>query len=315
MSKPRTGHSPGGRPPGVSHGIVVRDLVKSYDGRRVIDGVSFEVPPGSVLALLGVNGAGKTTTVECIEGYRRPDSGEVRVLGLDPHHDRDAVVARMGIMLQEGGAYQSATPREMLALYARFYPRPRPVDELLELVGLTKVAGVRYRSLSGGERQRLNLALALIGRPQVVILDEPTAGMDPQARRVAWDHVRRLRDEGTTVLLTTHFMEEAERLADTVAVIDQGRLLALDTPAALIANSAPKRLLVTTPAAVDPTALAAAVRAPVIVEAVGRLVVEAGPDTIPVVSAWFAEQGLRLTGVSACGGLEDVFLRLTAPSS
>ncbi|MGH8884333.1 MAG: ABC transporter ATP-binding protein [Egibacteraceae bacterium] len=291
----------------------MRGLVKVYGERRVIDEVSFEVPPGSVLALLGVNGAGKTTTVECIEGFRRPDGGEVRVLGLDPRRDRDAVVARMGVMLQEGGAYQSATPREMLALYARFYPQPRPVGELLELVGLEQVAGARYRSLSGGERQRLNLALALVGRPEVVILDEPTAGMDPQARRTTWEHVRGLRDEGAAVLLTTHFMEEAERLADTVAVIDQGRLLALDAPAALVASSAPNRLLVTTPAAVDPTALAAAVGAPVTVEGTGRLTVEAGPDAIPVVSAWFAEQGLPLTGVSAGGGgLEDAFLRLTA---
>jgi ABC-2 type transport system ATP-binding protein len=296
-----------------SPGIVVRGLVKIYGERRVVDEVSFEVPRGSVLALLGVNGAGKTTTVECIEGFRDPDAGEVRVLGLDPRRDRDEVVARMGVMLQEGGAYQSATPQEMLALYARFYSRPRPVGELLELVGLEQVASARYRSLSGGERQRLNLALALVGRPEVVILDEPTAGMDPQARRAAWEHIRVLRDEGAAVLLTTHFMEEAERLADTVAVIDHGRLLALDTPAALVASSAPNRLLVTTPAAVDPAALAAAVGAPVTVEGAGRLTVAAGADAIPVVSAWFAEHGLPLTGVSAAGGgLEDVFLRLTA---
>lgn len=296
-------------------GIAVRDLVKRYGDRRVVDGVSFEVPAGTIFALLGVNGAGKTTTVECIEGFRRPDAGEVRVLGLDPRRDRDAVVARMGVMLQEGGAYQSATPREMLRLYARFYPHPRPVDELLGLVGLTKVARARYRSLSGGERQRLNLALALVGRPEVVILDEPTAGMDPQARRATWDHVRGLRDAGSCVLLTTHFMEEAERLADTVAVIDQGRLLALDTPAALVAAAAPNRVLITTPAAVDVAALSAALRAPVTVEAAGRLAVEAGPDAIPRVSAWFAEQGLPLTGVSVGGdGLEDVFLRLTTRS-
>jgi ABC-2 type transport system ATP-binding protein len=297
-------------------GIAVQDLVKVYGDRRVVDGVSFEVRAGSVLALLGVNGAGKTTTVECIEGFRKPDGGQVRVLGLDPRRDRDAVVAQMGVMLQEGGAYQAATPREMLTLYARFYPQPRPVDELLQLVNLEQVASVRYRSLSGGERQRLNLALALVGRPKVVILDEPTAGMDPQARRATWEHVRELRDEGATVLLTTHFMEEAERLADTVAVIDQGRLLALDTPAALVANSAPNRLLVTTPAAVDPAALAAAVGASVTVEGTGRLAVEAGPVAITAVSAWFADQGLPLTGVSAGGGgLEDVFLRLTARES
>ena len=308
-ARPR-GNIPG--PPG----IAVHGLVKRYGDRRVVDGVTFEVPRGSVLALLGVNGAGKTTTVECIEGFRHPDAGEVRVLGLDPFRDRDAVVARMGVMLQEGGAYQAATPREMVTLYARFYPDAWPVQELLELVGLAAVAGSRYRTLSGGERQRLNLALALVGRPDVVILDEPTAGMDPQARRATWEHVRGLRDAGAAVLLTTHFMEEAERLADRVAVLDQGRLLALDTPAALVAASAPNRVLVTTPATVDPAALSAAVCAPVTVEAAGRLAVEAGPDAIPVVSAWFAEQGLPLTGVSAGGGgLEDVFLRLTARSA
>jgi ABC-2 type transport system ATP-binding protein len=288
---------------------MVSALVKRYGDRRVVDGVTFDVPRGCVLALLGVNGAGKTTTVECIEGFRRPDGGEVRVLGLDPLGDRDAVVARMGVMLQEGGAYQAATPREMVTLYARFYRQPRGVDELLELVGLTKVARARYRTLSGGERQRLNLALALVGRPEVVVLDEPTAGMDPQARRMTWEHVRSLRDEGAAVLLTTHFMEEAERLADRVAVIDQGRLLALDTPAGLVAASAPNRVLVTTSATVDPAALSAAVRAPVVVEAAGRLAVEAGPDAIPR----FAEQGLAVTGISVGGGgLEDVFLRLTA---
>jgi ABC-2 type transport system ATP-binding protein len=294
-------------------GIEVADLVKQYGDRRVVDGISFTVGRGSVLALLGVNGAGKTTTVECVEGFRRPDAGAVRVLGLDPIRDRNTVVARMGVMLQEGGAYQAATPREMLALYAHFYPNPRPVAELLEVTGLAAVARSRYRTLSGGERQRLNLALALVGRPDVVILDEPTAGMDPQARRATWEHVRGLRDDGAAVLLTTHFMEEAERLADTVAVIDQGRLLALDTPAALVAASAPRRVLVTTPATVDVAALAAAVSARVTVESAGRLAVEAGPDAIPAVSAWFAEQGLPLTGVSAGGGgLEDVFLRLTS---
>jgi ABC-2 type transport system ATP-binding protein len=296
-------------------GIAVTGLVKRYGDRPVVDGVTFSVPCGSVLALLGVNGAGKTTTVECIEGFRRPDGGQVRVLGLDPLRDRDAVVARLGVMLQEGGAYQAATPREMITLYARFYPDPHRVDDLLELVGLTQVADARYRVLSGGQRQRLNLALAVVGRPQVVVLDEPTTGMDPQARRVTWQHIRDLRDAGAAVLLTTHVMEEAERLADRVAVIDQGKLLALDTPAALVAASAPNRVLVTTPARVDPIALSAAVDAPVIVEAAGRLAVEAGPELIPRISAWFAAQSLPLTSIAAGGGgLEDVFLRLTKKS-
>lgn len=311
MVKASATSSPGTPPLGVP-GIAVTSLVKRYGDRAVVNGITFEVPRGSVLALLGVNGAGKTTTVECIEGFRHPDGGQVRVLGFDPRRDRDAVVARMGVMLQEGGAYQAATPREMIALYARFYPKARAVDELLQMVGLTAVAKSRYRSLSGGERQRLNLALALVGHPDVAILDEPTAGMDPQARRATWDHIRGLRDAGAAVLLTTHFMEEAECLADQVAVIDQGALLALDTPAGLVAASPGNRVLVTTPANVDPTALSAAIHAPVVVEATGRFSVEAGPDAIPKVSAWFAAQGLPLTGVSVGGGLEDVFLRLTA---
>ena len=292
--------------------IRVRDLRKSYDGTPVVDGLSFDVPGGSVFALLGPNGAGKTTTVECLEGFRRPDGGEVAVLGLDPWRDRDALVARMGVMLQEGGVHQAATPREVLQLFARFYRAPLDPDALLETVGLAAVAGRRYRVLSGGQKQRLNLALALVGRPRVVVLDEPTAGMDPQARQATWDLVRGLRDDGVTVLLTTHFMDEAERLADQVAVIDRGRLLALDSPAALVADAGGDRLLVLTPAAVDAAALAAAVGAAVEEDGRGRLLVHAGPEAIPAVTAWFAARGLPLTGVSAAGGgLEDVFLRLT----
>jgi len=292
--------------------IRVRDLRKVYGGTPAVDGLSFDVPAGSVFALLGPNGAGKTTTVECIEGFRRPDGGSVEVLGFDPWRDRDALVARMGVMLQEGGVHQATTPREVLRTHARFYRAPLDPDELLETVGLTAVAGRRYRTLSGGQKQRLNLALALVGRPRVVVLDEPTAGMDPQARQATWDLVRGLRADGVTVLLTTHFMDEAERLADRVAVIDHGRLLALDSPAALVADAPQDRLLVQTPAAVDAAALAAAVGAPIEEDGSGRLLVHAGPEAIPAVTAWFAEQGLPLTGVSAAGGgLEDVFLRLT----
>lgn len=286
--------------------------MKSYGGRRVVDELSLAVPAGAVCALLGPNGAGKTTTVECIEGFRRPEGGSVRVLGLDPVRDRDRLVARMGVMLQEGGAYQAASPREMLRLYARFHAAPADSEELLASVGLTDAADQRFRTLSGGQKQRLNLALALVGRPDVVLLDEPTAGMDPQARQATWRMVRELRDHGTTVLLTTHFMDEAERLADLVAVIDHGRLLAFDSPARLIAGERAGPLLVTTTAEVETDALTAAVGAAVRPDGVGRYLVEAGPEAIPVVSAWFAEQDLPLTGVSVGGGgLEGVFLRLT----
>ncbi|CAN5116058.1 ABC transporter ATP-binding protein [soil metagenome] len=291
--------------------VSVRGLVKSYAGRRVVDELSFDVPAGTVFGLLGPNGAGKTTTVECVEGFRRPDAGRVRVLGLEPRRDRPALTERMGVMLQEGGVWPAATPAETMRLFARLHERAEDPDELLERVGLHGRRTARYRSLSGGEKQRLNLALALVGRPEVAVLDEPTAGMDPHARHLAWDMVRGLRDRGTTVLLTTHAMDEAERLADRVALVDGGRLLACDTPSALVAGAAPCRLLVTALAPVDDRALAAAVGAPVRPDGEGRWLVDAGPDAIPRVSAWFAEQGLPLTGVSAVGGLEDVFLRLT----
>jgi len=290
----------------------VRRLVKTYGDRRVVDEVSFAVGAGQVCALLGPNGAGKTTTVECIEGFRRANHGEVRVLGLDPWRERPALVPRLGVMLQEGGAYLAASPQELLRLYARFYASPAPVGELLDQVGLTAVAAQRFRTLSGGQKQRLNLALALVGRPEVLVLDEPTAGMDPQARHATWDLVRDLRDRGTTVLLTTHFMDEAERLADLVGVLDHGRLLALDSPAALIAGESADRVLVTTTAEVDAGALASAVGAAVHPDGTGRYLVDAGPQAIAAISAWFAGQELPLTGICAGeGGLEEVFLRLT----
>jgi ABC-2 type transport system ATP-binding protein len=302
-----------GRPvpaPDARHAISVQGLSKSYGGTPVVDGLSFAVPAGVVCALLGPNGAGKTTTVECLSGFRTPDAGTVRVLGLDPLADRDAVVARLGIMLQEGGAYQAATPAELVRLYARFHADPLEPADLLARVGLADVAGRRYRILSGGQKQRVNLALALVGRPEVVILDEPTAGMDPQARQDTWELVRGLRDDGVTVLLTTHYMDEAERLADLVVVIDHGRLLAMDTPAALVA-AGEDRVLVTTTAQVSAAELAAAVGAPVAPDGTGRYLVEAGADAIPTISAWFAERGLPLTGVtSGGGGLEEAFLRM-----
>ncbi len=294
--------------------VEVRGLVKRYDGRAVVDGRGLEVEAGRVCALLGANGAGKTTTVECLEGFRRPDAGAVRVLGLDPIADREALIPRLGVMLQEGGTYQAASPREMLRLWASLYRQPADVQGLLAAVGLDgPAARQRVRTLSGGQKQRLNLALALVGRPEVVLLDEPTAGMDPAARQAAWELVRGLRDGGTTVLLTTHFMDEAERLADVVAVVDAGRLLAFDSPAALVAGDAGSSVLVTTPASIEPSRLAAAVGAAVRPDGVGRYVVEAGPEAIARISAWFSESDVPLTGVSAAGGgLEDVFLRLTA---
>ena len=295
-----------------SAAVRVRGLTKTYGAARVVDGLSFDVAPGTVCALLGPNGAGKTTTVECIEGFRRPDAGQVRVLGLHPQRDRQRLVARMGVMLQEGGAWQAATPREMLGLYARFHRDPADVEALLAEVGIAGVADRRFRSLSGGQKQRLNLALALVGQPEVVVLDEPTSGMDPQARQATWAMVRRRRDQGVTVLLTTHFMDEAERLADQVVLIDGGRLIAEDTPAALVASGAEDALLVTTTARLDLQALQRDLGIVAAADGSGRYRLEVGADAIPRVTGWFDRHGLPLTGIAAGGGgLEEVFLRLT----
>ena len=292
--------------------IDVRALVKSYGGRPAVDGLTLQVPVGVVCALLGANGAGKTTTVECLEGFRVPDAGTVRLLGLDPRRDRAALMPKLGVMLQEGGAWQAATPAEIVRLYARFYPDPLDPAELLERLGLAEAAGKRVRNLSGGQKQRLNLALALVGRPRVALLDEPTVGMDPQARRSTWELIDDLRADGVTVLLTTHLMDEAERLADLVAVIDRGRLLALDSPAALLHAHRGDRLTVLTTADLDAASFAAGVGAPVQRESADRWSVAAGPEAIARISAWFDRQGLPLTGITAAGGgLEEVFLKLT----
>ena len=207
--------------------IVVDGLRKAYAGREILGGITFDVRRGELFALLGPNGAGKTTTVEIIEGYRVPDGGSTRVLGLDPARDGRRLRPRIGLMLQDGGIDNRTTAREVLHLYARFYRDPEDPDRLLEAVDLGQAAGTRYRRLSGGEKQRLALALALLGRPELLVLDEPTAGMDPAAKQATRERIADLRAAGTTILLTTHELGDVERLADRVAVLDHGRLVAL----------------------------------------------------------------------------------------
>ena len=293
--------------------IEVMNLVKSYDGTAVVDEVSFAVPGGTLCALLGPNGAGKTTLSECISGFRVPDGGCIRVLGHDPFTQRSKVTAVLGVMLQEGGAYPAATPREMLELYARFHHDSPQVGHLLEFVGLTDRADTRYRRLSGGQKQRLNLALALVGRPQVLVLDEPTAAMDPVGRGVTWELLRSLGNRGAGVLFTTHDLREAERLADRVLVIDRGRIVADDTPSRLVATMHDERILVTTPASIDPAALSVAVQAAVTSDGDGRWMVATDAGSIPAITAWFSRNHLPLTGVTALeGDLESVFARLVA---
>jgi ABC-2 type transport system ATP-binding protein len=213
--------------------ISVKGLEKSYGSTRALKGIAFEVAEGEVFALLGPNGAGKTTTVEILEGYRARDAGTVTVLGFDPARGGTRMRERVGIVLQECGIEELLTAREVLDRHAGYYPNPRPVDETIQLVDLADKANDRIRTLSGGQRRRLDLALALIGDPDLLFLDEPTTGFDPQARRNAWELVRRLCRLGKTVLLTTHYMDEAQQLADRVGVISDGRLVALGSPDAI----------------------------------------------------------------------------------
>src|SRR5215471_2061769 len=211
-------------PDRVDPAIVVAGLKKSYGSTRAVDGVSFDVGRGEVFGLLGPNGAGKTTTVETLEGYRTPDAGAVRVLGLDPVREARALRPRIGVMLQEGGLYPRLKPLELLRLFAAYYDDPESPEALLDTIGLRDSADTPVRRLSGGQAQRLSLACALIGRPEVVFLDEPTAGMDPHARATTWQLVEDMKARGVTVLLTTHAMDEAEHLCDRVAIIAGGKL-------------------------------------------------------------------------------------------
>jgi ABC-2 type transport system ATP-binding protein len=208
----------------------VHALVKTYAQRNAVDGLSFEVAAGETFALLGPNGAGKTTTTEILEGHRSRDGGQVAVLGVDPQRADRAWRARIGIVLQSVGDFHDLTVLEVVRHFAGYFPQPRDPDEVIELVGLTEQRKVRDAKLSGGQRRRLDVALGILGRPEVLFLDEPTTGFDPEARRRFWELIRALRTSGTTILLTTHYLDEAEQLADRVAVINHGRLLALDTP-------------------------------------------------------------------------------------
>jgi ABC-2 type transport system ATP-binding protein len=218
--------------------IEVRGLVKSYGAREVLHGIDLIVPTGEVFALLGPNGAGKTTTVEILEGYRRRDEGGVLVLGTDPATARSDFRARIGIVLQSSAVYPLLTVREIVELFAGYYPAPRDAGEVIELVGLEEKQAARVRTLSGGQLRRLDLALALVGDPELIFLDEPTTGFDPAARRQAWETIRGLRRLGTTILLTTHYMEEAEALADRVAILRGGQIVATGSPRELLAGHA-----------------------------------------------------------------------------
>ena len=217
--------------------IVVEDLHKRYGEVQALKGVSFSVGEGEVFGILGPNGAGKTTTVEILEGYRRPDGGRAEVLGFDPVRAERAFRERIGVVLQRTQMWPTLTVRETLRMFAHYYERPRPVDEVVDLVGLGEKRAARVRTLSGGQQRRLDLAVALVGDPDLVFLDEPTTGFDPTARRTAWDMVRSLRELGKTILLTTHYLDEAQQLCDRVAVMRDGTIVRIGTPADLVGAS------------------------------------------------------------------------------
>jgi ABC-2 type transport system ATP-binding protein len=317
---------PGGTGAG-SHGvplaIEVHGLRKRYGALTVLDGLDLAVPRGELVALLGPNGAGKTTTVEILEGYRGSDGGEIRVLGLDPARDRAALHARVGLMLQSGGITPQGRPRELVRLHARLYADPVNPDELMDLLGLAHAADRRYKLLSGGEKQRLSLALALVGRPELLILDEPTAGMDPAAKAVVRSLIADLRSAGRTILLTTHELADVERLADRVVVMDRGRVIAAGTPAELVAGSGPVlRFRLATgdgaAAAIDADELGAlgtalgGTLAPDGAPGRHRLAGRApDPRAIAYLADWCEERGLLLTELQTSGGtLEERFLEL-----
>ena len=299
--------------------IEVEELVVRYGSTLAVDGLSLRAERGAVLALLGPNGAGKTSTVESLEGYRRPVAGRVRVLGLDPDTDHALLTRRIGVMLQRGGVYPGMNPGEAVRLFASYYADPEDPSALLERVGLGGVAKTSWRRLSGGEQQRLSLALALVGKPEVAFLDEPTAGVDPQGRLVIRQIVAELRDAGVCVLLTTHELEEAERLADRIVIVDGGKVVAEGTPAELMRSGAGREIRFGAPPGLDVASLGDALRAPVSEERPGEYLVGAPalPATVAAITMWLAERDLPLADLRAGRErLEDVFLRLTGtPSS
>ncbi len=326
MTKISGRHKPGRGPraagprlravPQPSPAVEVEGLVLRYGPRAAVDGVSFTAARGRVTALLGPNGAGKTSTVEACEGFRAPSSGRVRVLGLDPRADGPALRPRIGVMLQSGGIYPTIRAEEMLRLVASFAAHPLPVADLVERLGLRACGRTPYRRLSGGQQQRLALALAVVGRPEVVFLDEPTAGLDPQARHATWELIEELRHDGVSLLLTTHAMEEAERLADDVVIVDRGHIVAEGTPAELTSDGGERTLRFHSRPGLDLTPLLAALPVGTTGRetAPGDYVIEGevDPRLVAAVTVWCAGHGI-LADALAVGRrtLEDVFLELT----
>ncbi|MFT3662279.1 MAG: ABC transporter ATP-binding protein [Gordonia sp. (in: high G+C Gram-positive bacteria)] len=302
--------------PSSSPAVAVRGLIKRFGEVTAVNGLDLDLPRGQILALLGPNGAGKTTTAEICEGFTRPDEGEVRVLGLDPLADNEELRTRIGVMLQGGGAYPGAKAAEMLRLCASYSADPLDPEWLMDVLGLRDCARTSYRRLSGGQQQRLALACALVGRPELVFLDEPTAGLDAHARILVWELLSRLRDDGVAVLLTTHLLDEAEALADRIVIIDHGRVVASGTPADLTGARSQDRLRLVTADPIDCAELTADLGGDYRCEpGAGNVTTVIGPITptlISRVAAWCETRDVLATELSAVThSLEDVFLALT----
>ena len=296
--------------------ISVTGLVKRYGDHAVVDGLDLEVQQGEVLAFLGRNGAGKTTTTEILEGYRERDGGEVLVLGQDPASAGADWRARLGIVLQESRPLGALTVRETLRLYAAYFPHPRGVDEVISLVGLEEQAGQRAGRLSGGQQRRLDVGVALIGNPELVFLDEPTTGFDPDARRQFWDVISGLRDLGTTVFLTTHYMDEAQVLADRVAVLRDGKIAALGTPAELQALRGDVEIRFALPHGIELAALPALSTQPRLTGGEVRVETTAPTADLAVLCSWAEARGLELPALTVeRPTLEDVFLAISGETT
>ena len=293
--------------------IEVEGLVKTYDGLNAVDGISFSVEEGEIFGIVGPNGAGKTTTVESVEGLRKPDAGSIRVLGFDPLQDRYEVTQRLGAQLQESRLQDRLRVGEAMELYASFYTHPADWRELLRRLGLDNKTAARYSTLSGGQKQRLAVALALIGSPEIAILDELTTGLDPQARRSVWDNIEDIRDNGVTVVLVTHFMEEAERLCDRIMVVDRGRVVAKDTPSGLVARMGAEQQLRFRPSVpIADADLEELAEVTTVTRRGNQLVVNGTGNVVHAVTALLAQRGviaeeLRIEQNS----LEDAYLALT----
>lgn len=297
--------------------VKVEGLRKTYGATVAVDGVSFEVQEGEIFGMVGPNGAGKTTTIECLEGLRKPDAGMVRVLGLDPQSEGQALRVRTGMQLQSSNLPDRMKVWEALDLYSSFYPKAADWKELLVQLGLEEKRHTPFAKLSGGQKQRLFIALALLPDPQLIFLDELTTGLDPQARHAIWDLVREVRARGKTVFLTTHFMEEAERLCDRVAILDHGRIVALDTPAALIRGLGAEERVVFSVEGALPADFGQALSGGTQVEVEGERVTVRGRNgrQVPLVSeviGLLTAQGIRFRDLrTEQPNLEDVFLSLT----